>query len=203
MDSFTAHNLVITLSRLARGNRLILLSVHQPRSDIFQLFDLVVLLSSGSAVYCGAARDMVSYFTTLGHPCPRYCNPSDFYGASVKTGAATCRCTEGLPTVYPGNVPVLWFFFYPTVDLISIDRRSRDREAECLERASVLAKRFQESVRDTADYVWKPPERSLPEPDRCVFCCHAHLFIYSAFGERRRSVYSFFVRLQPRVAQRG
>lgn len=82
LDSFTAHNLVITLSRLARGNRLILLSVHQPRSDIFQLFDLVVLLSSGSAVYCGAARDMVSYFTSLGYPCPRYCNPSDFYGVS-------------------------------------------------------------------------------------------------------------------------
>ncbi|XP_061693183.1 ATP-binding cassette sub-family G member 8 isoform X2 [Syngnathoides biaculeatus] len=79
LDSFTAHNLVITLSRLARGNRLVLLSVHQPRSDIFQLFDLVVLLSSGSAVYCGAARDMVPYFTALGHPCPRYCNPSDFY----------------------------------------------------------------------------------------------------------------------------
>lgn len=80
LDSFTAHNLVITLSRLARGNRLVLLSVHQPRSDIFQLFDLVVLLSSGSAVYCGAAREMVPYFTALGYPCPRYCNPSDFYG---------------------------------------------------------------------------------------------------------------------------
>lgn len=80
LDSFTAHNLVITLSRLARGNRLVLLSVHQPRSDIFQLFDLVVLLSSGSAMYFGAAKDMVPYFTSLGHPCPRYCNPSDFYG---------------------------------------------------------------------------------------------------------------------------
>lgn len=80
LDSFTAHNLVITLSRLARGNRLVLLSVHQPRSDIFQLFDLVVLLSSGSAVYCGPAKDMVPYFTVLGYPCPRYCNPSDFYG---------------------------------------------------------------------------------------------------------------------------
>uniref|UniRef100_W5NI06 ATP-binding cassette sub-family G member 8 n=1 Tax=Lepisosteus oculatus TaxID=7918 RepID=W5NI06_LEPOC len=79
LDSFTAHNLVMTLSRLARGNRLVLLSVHQPRSDIFQLFDLVVLLSSGSTVYCGAAQDMVQYFTALGYPCPRYCNPSDFY----------------------------------------------------------------------------------------------------------------------------
>uniref|UniRef100_G3P948 ATP-binding cassette sub-family G member 8 n=1 Tax=Gasterosteus aculeatus aculeatus TaxID=481459 RepID=G3P948_GASAC len=121
LDSFTAHNLVITLSRLARGNRLVLLSVHQPRSDIFQLFDLVVLLSSGSAVYCGPARDMVHYFTALGYPCPRYCNPSDFY-----------------------------------VDLISIDRRSPEREAECLERSAVLAERFMESVRDTDDHMWKP-----------------------------------------------
>ncbi|KAI3363372.1 hypothetical protein L3Q82_011993, partial [Scortum barcoo] len=121
LDSFTAHNLVITLSRLARGNRLVLLSVHQPRSDIFQLFDLVVLLSSGAAVYCGAARDMVNYFTALGYPCPRYCNPSDFY-----------------------------------VDLISIDRRSPEREAECLERAAVLAEQFMEKVRDTDDHMWKP-----------------------------------------------
>ncbi|XP_061915035.1 ATP-binding cassette sub-family G member 8 isoform X2 [Entelurus aequoreus] len=120
LDSFTAHNLVITLSRLARGNRLVLLSVHQPRSDIFQLFDLVVLLSSGSAVYCGAARDMVPYFTALGYPCPRYCNPSDFY-----------------------------------VDLISVDRRSPEQEAECLERAGVLAQHFMDKVRDTDDHMWK------------------------------------------------
>ncbi|XP_033957187.1 ATP-binding cassette sub-family G member 8 [Pseudochaenichthys georgianus] len=120
LDSFTAHNLVFTLSRLARGNRLVLLSVHQPRSDIFQLFDLVVLLSSGSAVYCGAAREMVPYFTALEYPCPRYCNPSDFY-----------------------------------VDLISIDRRSPEREAEGLERSTVLAERFMDKVRDTEDHMWK------------------------------------------------
>ncbi|RLW06928.1 hypothetical protein DV515_00004080 [Chloebia gouldiae] len=79
LDSFTAHNLVITLSRLARGNRLVLLSLHQPRSDIFQLFDLVLLMTSGLTVYCGTAKDMVQYFTELGYPCPRYSNPADFY----------------------------------------------------------------------------------------------------------------------------
>uniref|UniRef100_A0AAY4CU53 ATP-binding cassette sub-family G member 8 n=1 Tax=Denticeps clupeoides TaxID=299321 RepID=A0AAY4CU53_9TELE len=123
LDSFTAHNLVITLSRLAQGNRLVLLSVHQPRSDIFQIFDLVVLLSSGSAVYCGPAREMVPYFTALGHPCPRYCNPSDFY-----------------------------------VDLISIDRRSPQKEAECLERAQALAAQFEEKVRGTEDFMWMSSE---------------------------------------------
>nr|DBA27190.1 TPA: hypothetical protein GDO54_011359 [Pyxicephalus adspersus] len=79
LDSFTAHNLVITLSRLARGNRLVLLSIHQPRSDIFQLFDLVLLLSSGATIYSGTAKDMVQYFTSIGYPCPRYSNPADFY----------------------------------------------------------------------------------------------------------------------------
>ncbi|XP_041107361.1 ATP-binding cassette sub-family G member 8 isoform X2 [Polyodon spathula] len=127
LDSFTAHNLVITLSRLARGNRLVLLSIHQPRSDIFQLFDLVVLLSSGTTVYCGSARHMVPYFTSLGHSCPRYCNPSDFY-----------------------------------VDLISIDRHSKEKEAECLERARNLADLFWDRVKGTEDFIWKPAESSSP-----------------------------------------
>ncbi|XP_077193688.1 ATP-binding cassette sub-family G member 8 [Paroedura picta] len=79
LDSFTAHNLVITLSRLARGNRLVLLSVQQPRSDIFQLFDLVLLMTSGATIYAGAARDMVQYFKENGYPCPTHSNPADFY----------------------------------------------------------------------------------------------------------------------------
>lgn len=61
------------------------------------------------------------------------------------------------------------FKYYFTVDLISIDRRSRDREAECLERASVLANRFLESVQDTEDHVWKPSDRSPEQSERCVF----------------------------------
>lgn len=80
LDSFTAHNLVKTLYRLAKGNRLVLISLHQPRSDIFRLFDLVLLMTSGTTIYLGAAQHMVQYFTAIGHPCPRYSNPADFYG---------------------------------------------------------------------------------------------------------------------------
>ncbi|XP_006839528.1 PREDICTED: ATP-binding cassette sub-family G member 8 [Chrysochloris asiatica] len=79
LDSFTAHNLVKTLSRLAKGNRLVLISLHQPRSDIFRLFDLVLLMTSGTTIYLGAAQHMVQYFTEIGYPCPRYSNPADFY----------------------------------------------------------------------------------------------------------------------------
>ncbi|XP_024152401.1 ATP-binding cassette sub-family G member 8 isoform X1 [Oryzias melastigma] len=152
LDSFTAHNLVITLSRLARGNRLVLLSVHQPRSDIFQLFDLVVLLSSGSAAYFGAAQDMVSYFTSLGHPCPRYCNPSDFYGE-----AGSCLLVCSLTSLHCVALCA--------VDLISIDRRSPETEAECLQRARLLSEQFAEKVRDTEDHMWKSAEASSSQTD--------------------------------------
>lgn len=84
LDSFTAHNLVKTLSRLAKGNRLVLISLHQPRSDVFRLFDLVLLMASGTTIYLGAAQHMVQYFTAVGHPCPRYSNPADFYGEPAR-----------------------------------------------------------------------------------------------------------------------
>lgn len=56
------------------------------------------------------------------------------------------------------------------VDLISIDRRSLDQEAECLERATVLAKQFLEKVRDTEDHVWKPAgsDTAPAQTERCV-----------------------------------
>lgn len=54
---------------------------------------------------------------------------------------------------------------YP-VDLISIDRRSPEREAECLERARVLAEQFMEKVRDTDDHMWKAAGTDVAQTDR-------------------------------------
>lgn len=83
-----------TLSRLAKGNRLVLVSLHQPRSDIFRLFDLVLLMTSGTTIYLGAAQHMVQYFAGVGHPCPRYSNPADFYGEAAGS-APTCPAPRG------------------------------------------------------------------------------------------------------------
>ncbi|XP_055956929.1 ATP-binding cassette sub-family G member 8 [Patella vulgata] len=79
LDAFTANHMVQTLANLARNKRTVLLSIHQPRTDIFELFDLVLVLSAGKTVYFGEAKLMVDYFTTLGFPCPELTNPSDFY----------------------------------------------------------------------------------------------------------------------------
>ncbi|GFO03833.1 ATP-binding cassette sub-family g member 8-like [Plakobranchus ocellatus] len=79
LDSFTATNIIRTLSLLAKKGRTILMSIHQPRFDIFSMIDSLMILSSGSVVYDGPANQMVDYFTSLGFPCPEHTNPCDFY----------------------------------------------------------------------------------------------------------------------------
>ena len=44
--------------------------IHQPSSEIFTLFDNLLLLSKGRIVYLGPAVKAVPHFASIGHPCP-------------------------------------------------------------------------------------------------------------------------------------
>ncbi|GAA6021211.1 hypothetical protein JCM11491_001608 [Sporobolomyces phaffii] len=78
LDSFTAYHLLGTLSRLAQRGRCVVLSIHQPRSDAFPLFDKITLLSKGSVVYSGLRTDLLPHFSSLGLSPPKRTNPLDF-----------------------------------------------------------------------------------------------------------------------------
>ncbi|GAA5883094.1 hypothetical protein JCM16303_006086 [Sporobolomyces ruberrimus] len=78
LDSFTAYHLLGTLSRLAKRGRCVVLSIHQPRSDAFLLFDKITLLSKGSVVYSGLRNDLLAYFRSLDLEPPKQTNPLDF-----------------------------------------------------------------------------------------------------------------------------
>ena len=54
--------------------------VHQPRYDIYQMFDDVLLLGKGGrTVYMGPSAQTLSYFEALGYSCPQHVNPPDFF----------------------------------------------------------------------------------------------------------------------------
>lgn len=61
LDSASARNLILLLSGLARRGCTILCSIHQPSSDVFALFDRVLLLSRvGQVAYFGETSNAVS-----------------------------------------------------------------------------------------------------------------------------------------------
>ena len=102
LDSFTAHYLVVTLAELAqKRNKIILMSIHQPRSDIFSLFDQIGILSQGQVVYFGPREELVPYFSSLGYPCPTYANPLDHYGGLSSQAAQLIIHLFLLMLVYP------------------------------------------------------------------------------------------------------
>jgi ABC-type multidrug transport system ATPase subunit len=64
LDSYNSYNVVECLVSLARNyKRTVILSIHQPRSNIFALFDKVLLLAQGRVVFSGPAPKAVG--TTL------------------------------------------------------------------------------------------------------------------------------------------
>mmetsp|Transcript_25402 Transcript_25402/g.35618 ORF Transcript_25402/g.35618 Transcript_25402/m.35618 type:complete len:635 (+) Transcript_25402:38-1942(+) len=78
LDSFTAQYIMKTLLSLTKDGRTVICTVHQPRSDIFQLFPQVMFLSKGQLAYYGESARVIEYFAELGCECPETANPCDF-----------------------------------------------------------------------------------------------------------------------------
>lgn len=79
LDSNNANNVIECLVRLANHyNRTLILSIHQPRSNIFKLFDKLVLLSEGELVYSGEAVRVSEFLRNQGFTCPSDYNIADY-----------------------------------------------------------------------------------------------------------------------------
>lgn len=79
LDAFNAINVVECLVNLAKNyNRSVVFTIHQPRSNIVALFDKLLLLAGGKAVYSGEYAKCQEYFESIGHPCPPGFNIADF-----------------------------------------------------------------------------------------------------------------------------
>lgn len=80
LDSSSAYTIVNMLKRISRDDgTTVICTLHQPRSNIFYLFDRLILLHSGRILFQGPPSDAISFFAKCGHPCPSYTNPPDFF----------------------------------------------------------------------------------------------------------------------------
>ena len=80
LDALTAKAVVLTLKRIAASGRTVVCTIHQPRADIWHVFDNVVLLvTGGCAAYSGRADEVVEYFEDAGHVAPAFINVPGMY----------------------------------------------------------------------------------------------------------------------------
>lgn len=74
-----AETCVTALRDLAKQGRTVLVTIHQPSSDVFQLFDRLVLLAEGRVAFQGHRTDAADFFEGCGFPVPYNYNPADHY----------------------------------------------------------------------------------------------------------------------------
>ncbi|XP_072050160.1 broad substrate specificity ATP-binding cassette transporter ABCG2-like [Amphiura filiformis] len=79
LDASTAKSVVQVLARLSQRGYTIIISIHQPRYDIFRLFNTYHLLSKGETVYHGPAGECLQYFNSIGFQCEKFDNPADYF----------------------------------------------------------------------------------------------------------------------------
>lgn len=80
LDSTMSKKVVSLIKKLVQERNIpCIVSLHQPQSSIFKMLDSLILLGPGGYVcYHGKASEAVSYFASLGFPCPEQTNPAEF-----------------------------------------------------------------------------------------------------------------------------
>jgi len=80
LDAFNALNVMEIIKRLAvEKQKVVLMTIHQPRTDILELMNKIILLSAGKTLFYGPLSDGLKHFSDLGYSLPDKTNPSDFF----------------------------------------------------------------------------------------------------------------------------
>ncbi|XP_075247566.1 uncharacterized protein LOC142340748 [Convolutriloba macropyga] len=85
LDSSATINVMQAIKDLADQSKTVLYSIHQPSSEVFAMFDSLLLLTGGQTIYYGKASESVDFFTQQGFQCPAYSNPADYFLTVVNT----------------------------------------------------------------------------------------------------------------------
>ena len=79
LDTSLAFQVVALLKQLTQLGTTVLCTIHQPSSEIFQMFDNLILLSLGKRVFAGPLAEAKLFFANQGLPCQEDYNPADHY----------------------------------------------------------------------------------------------------------------------------
>ena len=78
LDSSTSLRIIRMLKKQSTDRGMgILMTIHQPSSDILFCFNRVIIMSDGYQIYNGPPSGMSKFFTPFGYNKPRFCNPAD------------------------------------------------------------------------------------------------------------------------------
>ena len=93
LDAASSSAIMHEIVRVARDERLIILcTIHQPSTKVYEGFDRILLMSRGRTAYMGDVKEAESYFESIGHALPPSTNPAEvsIEGCSILVTTLWC-----------------------------------------------------------------------------------------------------------------
>lgn len=78
LDSYSAYTVVQVLNDMVHQDKVVIATIHQPSSEVFDLFSRVYIMANGSLVYNGYKNELTKYLSFRGFVCKEMYNPSDY-----------------------------------------------------------------------------------------------------------------------------
>lgn len=63
LDSFMAQNVVAVMKNMAERGKTIISTIHQPSSEVFSMFDRVLLMAEGRVAFLGEVDAALKFFS--------------------------------------------------------------------------------------------------------------------------------------------
>ena len=80
LDASSSLSLLSSLKSITNLQTTVVAVLHQPRQEIFNKFDdLLLLAPGGRTVFFGEAKHTLNYFTSIGYPCDPNTNAADWF----------------------------------------------------------------------------------------------------------------------------
>ncbi|OQS03831.1 ATP-binding Cassette (ABC) Superfamily, partial [Thraustotheca clavata] len=85
LDSASTFHIMKYISKLCSSGRTVICTIHQPSSQVYNMFSTVSILVEGNTVFYGSPDHALTHFSGLNYPCPMYSNPAEYFVSLVNT----------------------------------------------------------------------------------------------------------------------
>ncbi|KAI0467486.1 hypothetical protein F4859DRAFT_493510 [Xylaria cf. heliscus] len=94
LDATSASSIMRTLKAIARLGISVIVIIHQPRMEIFEMLDELILLGNGQIIYEGSNKGVQGFFENVGFRFPQHANTGDVI-TDIITGNGRIYKTSG------------------------------------------------------------------------------------------------------------
>jgi ABC-type multidrug transport system ATPase subunit len=106
LDAASASSVMQEIVRVAKEEHIIILcTIHQPSTKVYNAFDQVMIMSKGREAFTGDVTDSIPYFESIGYPCPPATNPAEFFLDLVNSDFSDVAAVEDMLKTWEEKKP--------------------------------------------------------------------------------------------------